>query len=244
MPYRRRTNYRRRPYRRNYQRKGRLATARKMTGTEPKSTVDKIAQGVGTVATIAKTVSGIVSMINVEDKFVDTAISAAVTNAAPYAVTLNAIAQGSDYNQRNGNKVLDKCLQCNLRVFLDASATALATQMMRIVILIDKKPQIGALTFGTVYTPSTSVAGFINKNTVGDRIVVLKDMKLVLNGGNNRYFYRKFYCSLSRLHTQWTGSTATAFESGQIYLLAITDVTGASPAVLLDGNARFCYMDN
>lgn len=236
--YRKRTNYRRKPMR-----KGRLQNARKMTGNEPNSIIDKIASGVGTVATIARSVAGIASMINVEDKFVDTVISADPSPGTPdFALVLNQIAQGSDFNQRNGNKVLDKCLQINMRCFLDAAATALATNTLRCVILIDKKPQIGALTFPLIY--GADVAGLINKNTAGDRIVVLKDMKMIFNGGNNRLFYKKVFINLSRIHSQYTGPTATAYEAGTIYFLLYADVAGLSPALHVRGNARFCYMDN
>lgn len=246
MPYRR-------GYRRNYRgqknmfapkRKTKIEKVRKMVGTEPETLVDKIGKGVGTVATIARTVSGIVSMINVEDKYVDTAISVDLSVGTPTnAVTLNAIAQGADYNQRNGNKVLDKCLQVNLRAFLDPTATALATNMVRVVILLDKKPQIGALTWAVVYEPDT-VTGLIDKNTAGDRVVVLFDKKIVFNGGNTRYVYKKFYHNLDRIHTQYTGSTATAFESGQIYMLFCSDLAGAQPNIAIRGSARFCYQDN
>lgn len=235
---------RRRRTTRRAPRKGRLQNARKMTGDSPVTAVDRIARGVGSVATIAKTVSGIVSMINVEDKYVDTALSASITSVSHYAVALNAIAQGADVNQRNGNKVLDKYIQLNLRLFLDSTASATQTNTLRLVVVIDKKPQIGALTWNTVYVPNDDVAAFIDKDTAGDRIVILKDYRTTFSGGERRLIYKKFYMSLARLHTQYTGSGSTAFETGALYLLAISDVTGLSPAVHLVGNSRFAYMDN
>lgn len=246
MPYSKRNTYRRRNMRRRPPpRRGRLQTARKMTGNEPTTIVDKIANGVGTVATVAKTVSMLASMINVEDKYVDTPIVLTPSPGTPtFALQLNQIAQGVDFNQRNGNKVLDKCLQINMRMFLDATATTLASNTMRIIILIDKKPQIGALTFNTVYSPANDPAALIDKNVGGDRIVVLKDMKFVFSGGERRLFYKKFYCNLARIHTQFTGPTATAFETGAIYMIGVTDVSGLQPPLYIRGNARFCYMDN
>lgn len=227
MPGTKRRTYRRRNQNRRRPRKGRLQTARRMTGNEPSKAVDWIARGIGDTATIAKTVSMLASMVNVEDKYVDTLISLDPSPATPgFSITLNNIAQGSAVNQRNGNKVLDKCLQVNMRLFLDASALVTSTNTMRIVILIDKKPQIGALTFDDVYVPNNDVAGLIDKDTAGDRVVVLKDMKFVFNGGDKRLFYRKFYCNLSRIHTQYTGAAATAFETGAIYFLGLTDVAG------------------
>lgn len=242
MPYRR--NFKRRSYNRKPMRKTRLSNARKMTGNEPHTIVDKIASGVGTVATIAKNVSMIASLINVEDKFVDTQLLFDPSPAVPsFALVLNQIAQGNDYNQRNGNKVLDKCLQINMRMFLDATATTLATNTVRFIVLIDKKPQIGPLTFAGAYTP-TDVAGMINKNTVGDRIVVLKDLKVVFNGSDQRLFYKKFYINLSRIHTQYTGPNATDYESNAIYVIGYSDLVGLQPAIHIRGTSRFCYLDN
>lgn len=215
-----------------------------MVGDNPESTVDKIAKGVGTVATIARTVSGIVSMINVEDKFIDTPLNGTMSTVTQFAQVLNSMIQGVDYNQRNGNKVLDKCLQINFAISLDPTTLANTTLIIRIVVLIDKKPQIGPMVWNTVYTPNNDVTGMINKNLSGDRIVILKDKKLILNGTNVRQRYIKMYFPLERIHTQWTGPTATAFEANSIYILGISAAGGLTPAPVIQGNARFCYMDN
>lgn len=232
-------------YRRNQRVKKRFTKmdrVRKLAGTQPETTVEKIAKGVGTMATIAKTVAGIVSLINVEDKYVDTDINLSQSTVIQSAIQLNQIAQGSDYNQRNGNKVLDKCLQVNIRILLDPTGTS--THVTRAVLILDKKPQLGALTWNTVYTPPSTTTGMIDKNTAGDRVVVLKDMKFVNDPTNYRTIYKKVYIDMSRLHTQWTGSSASAFETGAIYLLAISDAAGIQPGTIIDGKARFCYTDN
>lgn len=223
----------------------RITKVRKMVGTKPETTMDKISKWGGVIGSIGSSVATIASMINVEDKFVDTTITHDLSPGTPtLAQVLNQIAQGSDYNQRNGNKVLDKYLQINMRIFLDPAATALATNTVRVVILIDKKPQIGALNWNTVYTGTNNVTGLINKNSAGDRIVVLQDKKFVLNGGNMRLYYKKFFINLSRIHSQYTGPTATDYESGTIYILTISDVSGLSPDVHIRANSRFAYMDN
>lgn len=243
MPQRRRTNYRRRTTYRRRPQKGRLATARKMTGAEPNTTMDKIASGVGTVASIARTVSGIVSMINVEDKYQDTNIGLTLSVGAPQGATLNATVQGTDRNQRNGNKILNKCLQVNLSITLNAAATALAVNTVRIIILIDKKPQINTIGFNTVYTPTGDVNALIDKDSAGDRVVILKDKRFILTGSDKRQYTFKWYMSLARLHTQYTGPTA-AFEEGEIRLLAMSDLAGLQPNITVLGNTRFCYLDN
>lgn len=243
MPYRRN----RRTYKKRFPKRApkKIDKTRKLVGQKPETAVEKISHGIGTVATIAKTVAGIVAMLGVEDKYVDTVVSGgSITQAAPYALTLNNIPQGSDRFQRNGNRVGNKCLQVNLRAFLDPTASTLATQCLRVVLLIDKKPQIGPLTWNTVYTPASDVAALINKDSAGDRVAILKDMKFVFSGSNQRYYVKKFYTELTRIETQFTGPAATAWENNAIYLLAISDATGLSPGLNLFGNARVCYTDN
>lgn len=244
MPGNSRRPYRRAvvPYRRNkFTRKDKI---RKMAGVKPETFVEQVGKGVGTVAKIAKTVAGIVGMLGVEDKYLDTVLSADVTALAPYSQALNLVPQGIDFNQRTGNRIGLKHLQINMRLFLDVTATTLATNTLRVVILIDKKPQIGALTYDTVYVPNGDVTGFVDKNEAGDRVVVLKDYRTVFSGGSTRLMFKKFYIDLSRIETQYTGPSPGAFESHAIYILALSDVTGLSPAVHIRGNARCVYTDN
>lgn len=243
------TGYRRGGYRRSRYNtskykprpKGRLQTARKMTGSEPTTMVDTIASGIGQVATIAKAVSGIAALINVEDKYVDTPISLSVSSASPQGTTLNGMVQGSGRNQRNGNKVLNKCLQINYRVYLDPTATS--TNIVRVIILLDKKPQINTIGFNTIYTPTGDVDALIDKDNAGDRVVILKDTRHILDPGDRRMAFKKLFIKLDRLHTQFTGS-ASLFESGEIRLIAISDAAGTQPNTLVSGNARFCFLDN
>lgn len=214
---------------------------RKLAGTQPETTIDKIANGVGTVATIAKTVAGIVSMINTEDKYIDTSLLGNLTPAGAYSIPLNLCAQGSDYFQRNGNKILNKCLQINFQVTQQQPFTI--AQTLRLAVVIDKKPQLGPLLWSQVYTP-LQTTGMIDKNNMGDRVVILKDYKITLFPGMATEMYKKFYTPLDRLHTQYFGPNANDFESGKIYIIGMAAAPGAVPVVAIEGIARFCYTDN
>lgn len=220
---------------------------RKLAGTQPETTVEKIAKGVGTVATIAKTVAGIVSVINTEDKYIDTNILADVTNVpsgtGSYTQTLNLVAQGNTRDQRNGNKILCKSIQLQLQIKMNDSTTALSSNL-RLVLLYDKKPQISTAAgplFAEIYVP-TLTTGFIDKDNVGDRYVILRDWKISLNNQDKRLVWEEFYKQLDRIHCQFTGPSASAFETGRIFLTAISD---SSPVgININGQARFCYTDN
>lgn len=224
------------------QRFTKMDRVRKLAGTQPETTIEKISKGVGTVATIAKTVAGIVSVINTEDKYIDTQIATSMDNTGGMPqIVLNAIATGSDRNQRNGNKILNKSLQLSYQCFMQAADTAPA-RTVRLVLLIDKKPQIGNDNFSNIYTP-VQPWGLIDKDSKGDRYVILKDWKIILSNGNERVSWEQQYISLDRLHTQYFSTTATSFESGKIMLVAISDAPNSS-SVLLNGTARFAYTDN
>lgn len=244
MVYKKRSNPRR------YQKRKpvggqRMAKVRKLAGTQPESAVDRIASGVGQVATLAKTVSGIVSMINTEDKYIDTPLSGSLTSAGAYSIVINSIAQGDDRNQRNGNKVESKCLQ--LIIVLSFNTPIVLAQAVRLILVMDKKPQIGALLYNQAYNgPGNpfSVHSQISKDSYGDRLVILKDWKLVLDpSGPNKLFFKK-YLNMERLHTQWYSPVAADFEMGRIHLIGIADQPGAALPIDIVGTCRFCFHDN
>lgn len=239
--YSRRPRYsqqRRRPFKK-------INRVRKLAGTQPETAIDRIASGVGTVATIAKTVSGIVSMINTEDKYLDVQLSGSLSTAGAYSAVLNAIAQGADRNQRNGNKVEIKCLQ--IIMVLTFNTPVDQPQAVRLVLVIDKKPQIGALLYSAAYNGAGnpfSVHSQISKDSYGDRLVILKDWRIVLDPQGPQKIFIKKYFNLERLHTQYYSSNSTDFESGRIHLIGIADQPGTSLPVSIEGTSRFCFHDN
>lgn len=240
MPYKRR--YNRKRYVPRKKKFTKMDNVRKLAGTKPETAIEKIANGVGTVATIAKTVAGIVSMINTEDKFIDVPLAGALTPAGAYTQRLNDLNQGVNFNERNGNKVLDKCLSIRLRVTMDV-ANVTTPQTFRIVVLLDKKPQLGAMLYNLAYLPVNNT-GQINKNTYGDRIVVLKDWCKTLSPGNEREAFKKIYLPLDRIHTQWTSNLAADHEAGRLVIIGYGDAPGAIGTLQLEGTSRFCYSDN
>lgn len=231
--------------RKNFARKPRvsrqLQTRRQLAGTKPLSMIDRIAGGVGTVATIAKTVSGLMNLVNVEDHYIDTALTAAVTNAAAgTAINVNLVGQGTDRNQRVGNKLLCKAIHGIFAATID-SAIVNSFCLMRFVLVLDKKPQIGPTTWTSVYLPSSNV-GLINKDSAGDRYVILKDKLINLDTEEKRSVFFKFFINLERIHNQYFDNINTSFETGRITLLMIH----GTPALTVNtaGIARFQYLDN
>ena len=141
MPYYKK--YGKRSYRRNYQRKGsrRLKTFRKMTGGTPETVVDKIARYGGAVGTIAKTVSGIMSMINVETKYYDKVFPLnPVSNIGGYVGLLNDISAGNGESERSGEKVVGKELLVNYQAQI--ANTTVPNTLIAMYVVYDKKPEL------------------------------------------------------------------------------------------------------
>lgn len=219
----------------------RLGMVQKMTGAAPETPMDRIANIGGTIGTIAKTVGGIISMINVEDKFKDTYIGQSITTPSTFSVLCNDIAQGSDYNQRNGNKILCKCWEVKFVVKMNNTKTT--PQFVRVVMLIDKKPQLGTPVWSTVYGGNDAL-GLIDKNNVGERFIILKDHKICLNPSGERLTFRKFFMKQDRIHVHYTGPTATAIEENSLRIIAIVDDPDITNPPTFAGVSRFCFMDN
>lgn len=231
-------------------RRGRLQTARKMMGEQPETMVDKIARYVGPVGEIAKTVSTIASLINVEDKFVDSQLDGVIDGTGAYSIPLNLIAQGDDYNERNGNKVEMKCLQLRFSVIgnfpEDTTFTSNASFRVQLYLLIDKKPELGAPAYPFIFpVPSIGYTDtMIDKNNVGERYVILKKWRFVLEGAGRRTVMIDKMIRLERLHVQWHGPLSGAFESGSISLVGISSSVTAPTDPVIQGYSRFCYHDN
>lgn len=251
MPYRKR-GYRNSKYNtfNKRPRKGRLQTARKMMGEQPESPIDKIAKIASPLGTIAKTVSMMTSLINVEDKFIDTTLDGVIDGTGAYSRLLNVIEQGANYNERNGNKVEMKCIQLRFSLIgnfpVDTTFQSNASFRVQMYLLIDKKPELGQPAYPFIFpVPSIGYTdSLIDKNNVGERFVILKKWRVVLEGSGTRSIMIDKLIHLERLHTQWFDTLGGNFEEGSIALVAISSSGTAPTDPVIQGTARFCYHDN
>lgn len=189
---------------------------------------------------LAKKVKFLSGLINVEKKFVNISNSASVSNSvSSYSIVMSQIAEGDDVAQRNGRSVLYDSLNIHWSAKIHASAT---NTLIKIVVVCDKKPDIGAANFGTVFGNSTTVNGHIDKLTEGDRFVIMKVVLVRLNSGEGLAQTGKMYIGLKGVHGKFDGTGATDYEGNVFYIMALSDEATNTPTLAFD--SRLSYFDN
>ena len=128
----------------------------------------------------------------------------------------------------------------NFQVYMDPVDTA-PVRTVHLALLYDKKPQIGTPGYATIYQGGLPHS-LIDKDAVGDRFVIIKDWKIALNAQSNRLVWKKYYTNLTRMHTSYAGTALDNFETGRIFLIAISD--SPTIGVVISGTSRFCFADN
>lgn len=215
-----------------------LKTVQKMTGNEPNTLMEKIANYGGKIGAVAGTVAKIMALINVETKYKDyTQTPATVANASGYSAILNALSQGSAEDERAGEKVVSKDLIFQYSAKINASAT---NTLLTFFIAYDKKPEVGSVAYTDVMASANPIS-LINKDN-SDRFVLLKKITLNLNSNGRQSAIGKIYIPLTRIHCSWNSSTSTDFEQGRIFMMAISDEATNQPT--LGFTSRYNYYDN
>lgn len=210
----------------------------KMTG----GVVDKALKYAGSIpgpiGTIANGLALVKNLINVECKTFDVTVvsSQEVRNSATYySQDLNNLAKGTGDADRIGNSVLGNKLMIKLLAVRGASATV--NQTIRIALVYDKKPDIGTMTYNTIFG-STDLNAFNDPNN-SDRYVKLWDMKFTLTSNAPVRNLQKMV-NLARIHTKWDDSNN--FEKGRLTIVACTDASINYPT--MGFTSRYCFFDN
>lgn len=212
-----------------------------MVGAGTGGWLRKISRYAGPIGKIARTVAGVTSMINSEQKYVDSNQSnQAISNTGFTGSILNAMAQGTTENTRIGNRLLAKNVSIN--GVLNVGTSAIATRV-RVSLILDKKPDQGATSWTDVYSSSADTLSLMNKAN-GDRYVVLKTLNLNLDNKMQVQQNFKMYCNLSHIHIHYdgTGATLTDFEKNAIFLLCESNESTNTPAITY--TSRFRFYDN
>lgn len=235
MKYRKVKQYRRTARKRQPTKHDKLV---KMTG----GVVDKALKYAGSIpgpiGTIANGLALVKNLINVECKNLDVTVvsSQEVRNSATYySSDLNNLAKGTGDGDRIGNSVLGNKLMIKLLAARGASATV--NQTIRLALVYDKKPDIGAMSYQIIFG-GTDLNAFNDPNN-SDRYVKLWDKKFTLTSNNPVYNLQKII-NLSRIHTKWDDSNN--FEKGRLTIVACTDATINYPT--MGFTSRYCFFDN
>lgn len=235
--------------RKNYGRKSRRFTRRaaggrrrqikKWAGEKP-SIVDRIARYAGPVGRIARTVSGLVQMVNTEKKYVDNTSSLiAVPNTGVAVATYTTMPQGLGDNARMGNVIKGKSISGKL--YLQKNI-GVQTTGMRLLWILDKECD-GTIPSLSQILDNVDIVSGVNRD-YSKRYVLLKDKLLTLNDGGGQTRFHKFFFPTD-FHVHFDGPTAaiTDAKENQVFLFAMSD-QGAATAPLLTHFGRFNYYDN
>lgn len=185
-----------------------------------------------------KGVRWIQRLINVEKKFFDI-VSAPTVSTTPSIISLSNIAQGNDYNQRDGNSILIQSMLLRALITLNSMA---ATSIIRLVLFVDNDQRGTDPAATDLFESVGSLTTPLNHN-VASRFNVLMDkfVSLSINGNRSMTFKRFFKYNRHIKYTGTTGADATAYEGAIFLLLWSSEVTNV-PTV--DYSFRLRYTDN
>lgn len=230
------------PYRRSY-RRGRRTYRR--YGAKRTGKSSNWGQMARTALRTAKFVAG---LINVEKKFIDTAISTSIDNTSYRIFPLNIVAQGDDENQRNGRSILAKNL--SIRGRLELSGSAVDFNTCRMVLVRDKANPGATVNMSDIYDTivgNNAPHAFRNLLTgAAQRYDILWDKRITLDKDSKaRTVIEKYIKLNNHIHYVGTGGTVADVGNGSLFLCVISTGTVAGDSFMtLAATARLRYIDN
>lgn len=215
------------PYKRRYKRRN---YAPKYSGSK----IDR-ALNVGMKALVLA--KGVKSIVNAEKKSYDSPFSGTAVSSTASVQRLTDIAQGDDYNGREGRSILLKSIEANLVCQIHGSAT---NTSMRLVIFKDKHNQGTAPTAADIGI--TTFYGLRDSNpTAQKRFTVLKDQQIRLQQGQVDRFPFQYFRKLNH-HVIFDGTASTDDTQGSLWLLLVSNEPTNTPNI--SGDVRVRYYDN
>lgn len=181
---------------------------------------------------IWKELMALKKLINVEKKFIDTGVIAVNPSNTGTNTILTNIAQGADYNQRNGNSI--KLSSTYLKLIFANNPTSAAT-FLRVMMFIDND-NIGSAPAVTDVLEAASVVSPLN-HTNGKRFKILSDKTLCASLQGPDIVKYNQYKMLSN-HVKYSNAT-TGSREGQLYILLISDQSVNTPSVSYFVRSRF-----
>ncbi len=200
-----------------------------------------------------QTAKWIRGLVNVEQKFHDSKVTFSNIDNAGVVLNLSNIAQGDDVTERTGDSILLRKLEFRL---LAVPGSASTRNLMRIILFRDMQqdgtdPTVGQVLedSGTVYSVISPLAYFYaDGNGRVERFKILHDEVMELNTVKyplREMAYEKHFNSGS-IHI-WYDATASADASnreGALYVLLLSDISGANNGPSGSYYSRITFTDN
>lgn len=175
-------------------------------------------------------------IVNSEKKSFDSALPNPQSSTATIT-GLSNIAQGDDYNAREGRSILVKSLEYEGTIRMNSSAT---DTLYRLVLFIDHDNTGTAPTAAQVGI--TGVNGMRSSNPVNmKRFTILRDRLIRVTSGANVTFPCNGFHKLSH-HVKYDGTAATDAVQGSVWTLTVSDQATNTPAISV--STRLRYYDN
>lgn len=241
--------YKKQYKKRNFKKTNYKKTKQMVQGQGP-TLLEKIASGAGTVATLARAVAPVISMINTELKFYDQSNSASAyaVGGTPYLSCLtNNISPGTSENNRIGNSILGKNLYFRAQIGWLNSATISYGASRLIIFAWKENAQVNAPTAAKILWTPGDINSAINKD-YSDQFVIIKDKTFIHNANlvtvsQQDAKYVKLYKPLD-FHMRFTGSAGATQTTNHIYMLFLGGGASSANASYINLYSRFNYTDN
>jgi hypothetical protein len=180
------------------------------------------------------------AVFNVEEKMLDIVLAATNITSSANISCLTLIAQGNDYNNRNGLSI--RVRNICLTVSAVANTTA-KVNFLRIIVLQDWENQGVAPTMADLLE-STGADQYLShyNHVLGNRFQVLLDEHVVLVDTSNAYFQRFTMPSGCDILFKTSAATTAAQYNGTIYCICLSDNATNGPLVAWD--SRVTFVDN
>ncbi len=175
-----------------------------------------------------KDIADLKAQVKTSNKSFDSVITSVVTSNAT-VVNLSNIAQGSDQDNREGNRIRLLSMLIRLSVEVHASATASA---LRVMIVSDREQNGVDPTSAQLLQTATDFLSPVNRTAFG-RFKFLYDKILVTNiGTSNALLTRKISRKLS-INTFYDASAAAdaSNRKGNLYLVAVSNESTNGPTL-------------
>jgi len=182
------------------------------------------------------------SMVNSEKKVFETGLSSVVTSTTGSITSLTDIAQGDDYQNREGRSILMNSLETRLTFTINASATETFVRCLWVLDTMGQDSGSSPPTIAGQILITNAYNTLRSSNPVYmKRFVILKDELLKLDQVNNPtvvcHQFRKMHH-----HVKYNGTAAADSAEGTIWFVCLSNEATNVPAI--NGISRIRYYDN
>lgn len=188
---------------------------------------------------VASDVRWLMSVVNVEEKYLDAQASPTPSTTASLTL-LNGLSLGTTSTSRNGQSI--KMTHVTANFLVTNNATAVNTNT-RIVMLIDKQANAAAITAADIFL-STSSFMSLYLVSVQNRIRVLFDQFVSLStaGPSNVTFTKQLTLNHHTEYNTNNNGNITDIVSGALYLFLMSDQATNTPSMAYQ--IRLQFVDN